>query len=722
MTAVRPHPRPHTRARARIARWSRPIMGAAALALSLSTLACGTDSDLKRASEGGDATGETAPSDQGGSPKDQAEATRNTAPPEDPVGTCAPFEPTQAHPELALPDGQPAAKVMLCDSAEALDTLIERRDKHGAPEGATPANFKDPLPQQTGMTIYDTALRQTGTLTWFVPILFNGTPPMSQAQVTIFDDNKRLANDYVEVWKTPGGGTYDPYAWTGGKRWEALAPVLKRTRRRKDFVRAFVLREGGVLFVEDPRAASDIFRFISITDLFDEEEIWHRRGDAIHKLRRKNKLTYVYAEGDRAGEKAKLLIFDRLATTREGVEARLGWDLNRLRPTLALKAFRVTEHKPDLLRGRAVLRSATHLRADTPAFHVPEFIDGGVARKRPGEQDAQAEAPAPPIEEEGPIDAEGTERGPSQLKEITGDALVDGELMGAALEIKGELTVAVVIPPAQRAATLKRINEDRAGAALKRGIVFAGEQMLAEELPFDEPKTEVGQQDGSLRPLFADAYRRGAWSYEFNGDRYRVFNKDGTPQVPQVCIDFVYDTVERWSGAWWAHKDHGERLHSPGAVDITGWVGARQRRQVSMLVKTAQAHPERFKTLYYPVNERIPYGKTADFYGRLRTLSATTLPGDIVAIHGLKRDGRNHWHSFLIYDLDPIYNTPYLVIGNTGRVRIQPWHAVMRTGLGRGIVARMRWREDWLSGLERPQHAARHPAKDAQPKDDAPGE
>src|SRR5690606_8535078 len=46
-------------------------------------------------------------------------------------------------------------------------------------------------------------------------------------------------------------------------------------------------------------------------------------------------------------------------------------------------------------------------------------------------------------------------------------------------------------------------------------------------LPFDEPKTENGQQDGELRRRFETAYFSGQSRYKFNGDSYDVYGAKG---------------------------------------------------------------------------------------------------------------------------------------------------------------------------------------------------
>src|SRR5690606_11641206 len=79
-------------------------------------------------------------------------------------------------------------------------------------------------------------------------------------------------------------------------------------------------------------------------------------------------------------------------------------------------------------------------------------------------------------------------------------------------------------------------------------------EQIAEGLPFDEPKTEYGQQDGKLRQEWLWAYRRGDSRFVFNEDQYHVFDARGRPRVPQVCIDFIRDTYERASGSWYQRR------------------------------------------------------------------------------------------------------------------------------------------------------------------------
>jgi hypothetical protein len=225
----------------------------------------------------------------------------------------------------------------------------------------------------------------------------------------------------------------------------------------------------------------------------------------------------------------------------------------------------------------------------------------------------------------------------------------------------------------------------------KRAAILS---QIEEALPFDEPRTEIGQQDGNLRPAWIWAYNNGWDSYRFNDDQYMVFDGAGRPKVPQVCIDFITDTLERASGTWWRRRDE-QRERLAGKLDFE-LLALDNRRSVERFVRFAKAHPEWFDVHDLSPEDRIPFFQRERFYAHLRERSDTYQPGDIVVIHGLRDDGEFHYHSFWIYDADPVTGMPTLVASNAGRPRIRTWEFEMRNAPRRSIRHRIRPRLQWL--------------------------
>jgi hypothetical protein len=223
------------------------------------------------------------------------------------------------------------------------------------------------------------------------------------------------------------------------------------------------------------------------------------------------------------------------------------------------------------------------------------------------------------------------------------------------------------------------------------------DQQVEEGLPFDEPKTEVGQQDGKLRQEWSWAYRYGQTRFTFNDDHYRVFDGRGRPRVPQVCIDFVTDTFERASGSW--YRPQGEpRERSAGLLDF-GALGIDNERSVDRFVEFAKAHPDWFDVLELPDEERVPYSHRDQFFGHLAAHADRYRPGDIVTIYGLRADEKMHYHSFFVYSADPVTGTPSLVAANAGRPRVRPFESEMLSAPLRSIRARIRPRLEWLESV-----------------------
>jgi hypothetical protein len=244
-----------------------------------------------------------------------------------------------------------------------------------------------------------------------------------------------------------------------------------------------------------------------------------------------------------------------------------------------------------------------------------------------------------------------------------------------------------------------RAEAERAQRVQSRLLGIVKEQ-VDEALPFDEPKTEDGQQDGHLRPEWRHAYLRGNSSYEFNGDRYAVFDSSGRPRPPQVCIDFVLDTFERASGTWWQGRDlPRQRVLGRLRFEETA---IENRRSVERFIEFARAHGEAFD-VYEPAPERrVPLRNRQQFFSTLYQMRQQFKRGDVVAILGPRDDEKLHYHSFIIVDADPLSGMPTELAANAGRPRIRSWEGEMGNAPRRSIFARVRPRQLWLESFLSP--------------------
>jgi len=253
----------------------------------------------------------------------------------------------------------------------------------------------------------------------------------------------------------------------------------------------------------------------------------------------------------------------------------------------------------------------------------------------------------------------------------------------------------IVDDPAHLAASRGRAEtRARVLGALRRAMLLAVE----EELPFDEPKTEWGQQDGHLRNHWLRAYQKGETHYPFQGDLYPVFRPDGRAAPPEVCIDFVTETLERASGTWW--RGRGEPPgRDQGGLDFDALVG-KSRRQVTAFIGYTNAHPEEFEHELLPTPKRIPFVFKREFYRHLAKEADRYAPGTIVIIRGFAPwDHYNvpHYHAFFVYESDPVSGMPILLAGNAGRPRVQSWEPVMTRAPQRNIEYRIAPKLEWLS-------------------------
>ncbi len=228
-------------------------------------------------------------------------------------------------------------------------------------------------------------------------------------------------------------------------------------------------------------------------------------------------------------------------------------------------------------------------------------------------------------------------------------------------------------------------------------------EQIDEQLPFDEPRYEYGHQwDGKLRSNWRYAYFHGNDTYAFSGTRYKTFDDQGRPHVPQVCVDFLTDTFERTSGTWWRPKGEqpGREVGKLNYDPMDVLLRAKLRR-VPGFLQHAREHESQFDVYDVPRKERVQLGDRERFVQYLVDHSDTFQPGDVVMIRGFTPwDPKEmHYHSFFIYEIDPLSGIPLAVVGNAGRPSVRYWEVEARRTPKREIWHRIRPKTEWLEAI-----------------------
>jgi hypothetical protein len=260
-----------------------------------------------------------------------------------------------------------------------------------------------------------------------------------------------------------------------------------------------------------------------------------------------------------------------------------------------------------------------------------------------------------------------------------------------------------LVPPAEAGQVAERRSEQarraRALEPLRRAMVLG----IEDGLPFDEPLTEYGQQDGRLRRLWLQAYLARRSDYEFQGDKYYVFNAAGRPLVPEVCVDYIFDSFERAGGSWWRSRgEPRERLH--GKLDFATLSDETLRRATSF-IDFAAKHPESFDVVTLPEAERVPFKFAKRLADYLTEEADHYQPGDVVLIRGYAPWDKpwqpkvQHTHSFFVYESDPVSGMPITLAGNPGRPLLQTWQFEAFRTPDRSIWTRVRPHLGWLESI-----------------------
>lgn len=232
---------------------------------------------------------------------------------------------------------------------------------------------------------------------------------------------------------------------------------------------------------------------------------------------------------------------------------------------------------------------------------------------------------------------------------------------------------------------------------------------IDEAIPFDEPLTEVGQQDGRLRPAWRSAYFEAQQSFSFGPDRYPVFDALGRPLPPQVCIDFLLDTLERASGTYYAPRGQMP-ARIVGRLDLFGEYGDRLR-SAFQFTEFVQSHPDAFDVLVIPEGERIEFRREHRLHDFLVERADDFRPGDMVIVRGWTPWDPEvmHYHSAFVYEQDPITGFPMLLAGNAGRPSLRTWTTELWRTPRRSIRLRIRLRPGWLQAIV-PESAEQAPS------------
>jgi hypothetical protein len=223
----------------------------------------------------------------------------------------------------------------------------------------------------------------------------------------------------------------------------------------------------------------------------------------------------------------------------------------------------------------------------------------------------------------------------------------------------------------------------------RRAMEAVIDTQVREALPFDRPAdAEDHFQDGVLRPLWFDAYRRGQSGFGHDGRSYSVFMRDGAPWPPQVCVDLVLDTYERTSGTWF--RPRGEPPQRVlGRLDFNA-EGIKNRRAVLAFGDFAESSPALFEFARIDNGERVPFAKRKEFFAYLLEHADDFGPGHVVAIQGRKRDGHIHQHAIFVETTDPVTGFPYGLFDQMKKPRRRTWEGIMAEAPARSLLYRAR--------------------------------
>lgn len=408
-----------------------------------------------------------------------------------------------------------------------------------------------------------------------------------------------------------------------------MSRLVAQLKRDKETLRSVVLREG-YLYADEPEDAFELEARIKLTDLFDSPRLVLERGQERFTLERRENKSARWRAGP------------------EYVHA-TGEDAGKVAKILFLDRVYAEgdEVGPPLHRDVVAF---TH-REGHDRVELVKLTEGGIlAKLRFGDTWARA--------------------------------VVESD--GAKLTLK-----CLAEPKVTRdhvAAFLRENAWRRRAEGNMRSSVSA---MVDEALPFDRPREEQGpDKDGALRPHWLTAYLTGRQTFVVEDETYAVFLPDGRPHPPQVCVDFVLDSFERASGAWYTPRGEKPR-RTEGALDISAY-DPENRRGVLGFGKFAEEHADLFAFRRFEGPERIPFANRERFFAFLLEHASELKAADVLAIQGLKRDNRVHQHAILLEEVDPLTGFPFGLADQMKAPRRRTWEGIMAEAPKRSLLYRAR--------------------------------
>lgn len=404
-----------------------------------------------------------------------------------------------------------------------------------------------------------------------------------------------------------------------------------------------VLSEG-YLWSDDVLLALGLIEQVSLTNLYDDSQdtLFLERGVDVYSLKREpatklHKERYVYQGGPYDGEKAEILLGDRIGKTREELSAT---------PSLVIDLHELMSRSLfDRIR-------PTHLTADQLVADVRYGADTWV--------------PA--------------------LFTLSG---ARAELACEVLSAQHARAKADFV--AERAPL-------REAMVRVRSVV---RKMVREEIPFDaDPNQSNGYLRKAWMRGYMQGWRTFAFEGESN-DVYSLRGEPKPPQVCIDFLTDTWERASgTWYRPAKTGGDQLEPdpARTEGAIDFDK-LSVKNRRSVAEFTRFTQDHPDLFDVWEIPKDERIPFKKRDEFFQYLHDEADMLQPGDMITIHGFKGGGRPHYHSLIILEQDPITGVPTLVAGNAVFPREQTLEGIMHISPKRSLRHRIRVREPWLKAI-----------------------